>query len=170
MGKPTWGALADSLPSPTSNQQSSFGVIGDAAKAKGKSCYYWAVEKNCSNSAESCKYLHAYSPFGIAAKPGWTRSPSQWKKEWRNLQDGGGDEEEEGEEDEEGEGDGQGDGDGEGELVLEEVGQAELDGWGQPINQATDSSWGGNTLGEEKYRPPHIKAMEQQASHGAISW
>lgn len=47
-----------------------------------------------------------------------------------------------------------GDGDENGELVLEEV-----KGWGE-----------GNGWGEDKYKPPHIKALEEQAQTEVMEW
>jgi hypothetical protein len=169
MGKPTWGALADYLPAPTSTEQpapSNSGLTSTAEeqKAKGKSCYYWAVERKCSETAESCKYLHAHSPLGIAPRPGYSRGPNHWKKQWGEFQAK-----------RYGEGSGSGSGSVEGELVLEEVTEAELDGWGQPINKPAENTWGGNTTSDEdhKYKPPHVKAMEaieEQLSREAAGW
>ena len=47
-----------------------------------------------------------------------------------------------------------GSGDGEGELVLEEV-----NAWGEST-----------TAGDDKYKPPHIKAKEEQARIEAPGW
>lgn len=170
-GKPTWGALADSLPSPSPFTQTNVGIIGDGLKANSKSCYYWAVEKSCNNTAESCKYLHDYSPLGVAARPGFVKS-STWKREWRDHHNH--------EASENGAGDHSGDhaGDHAGDdLVLEEVevqvddtDDFELDGWGQRIPKSAQTTFGESTWGENRYRPPHIKALEEKFSREAAGW
>jgi hypothetical protein len=57
-----------------------------------------------------------------------------------------------------------------GDLVLEEVEQEEVDGWGQTTNTASDSAWGGNVWGDDKYKPPHIKALEDKVAQEAAGW
>jgi hypothetical protein len=156
-GKPTWGALADSLPSPSSTTQPNVGVIGDGLKANSKTCYYWAVAKSCNNSAESCKYLHEFSPLGIAPKPGWTKPASTWKREWRAQQD----QEVKLVED---------DLLHQNDLVLEEVVQGEVDGWGQPVQKQSQITWGGSVWGDDKYKPPQVKALEDQVAAQAVGW
>lgn len=165
MGKPTWGALADYLPAtvPTEQPAPSTSTLNDddeALKLKGKTCYYWAVEKKCTQTAESCKYLHAHSPLGIAAKPAYYK-PNHWKKQWGEFQAKMG-------------GEGSGGGSVEGELLLEEVPEVELDGWGQPIKKPAESTWAAKDVVEDhKYKPPHVKAMEaieEQLSREAAGW
>jgi hypothetical protein len=57
-----------------------------------------------------------------------------------------------------------------GDLVLEEVEQEEVDGWGQTINIASDSTWGGNLWGDDKYKLPHVKALEKKVAQEAAGW
>lgn len=152
-GKPTWGALADSLPPLSPNTQpSNLGVIGDGLKVNSKTCYYWAVTKNCTNTAEGCKYLHEYSPYGVAEKPGYTKPSAMWKREWRSQRD---QEEAEAERRQN-----------DNELVLEEVQQeVEVDGWGQPIQQSSENAWGDDT-----YKAPHVSALEERVAQSAVGW
>ena len=74
----------------------------------------------------------------------------------------------------------------EGELVLEEVtgegwnaggsswaetahlwGNGVVDGGRNPANEDALSAWGDSS---EKYKPPHIKALEEKAQMQAIGW
>jgi len=113
-GKASWGAAADYLPAT---------VPRDGMKT----CYYWAHDGKCNNSAERCKFAHYWSDKGVAPKPGFHRpwGVDSWVK---------------------GEGE---DGEVEGELVLQEV----VDAWG-----------------DNKYKPPHIKALEDKARQQAVGW
>lgn len=135
MGKPTWGALADSVPAPA--------PAPAAAPKIGYTCYFWATTGRCQNSTTTCKYLHELGTLGIARHPRGYRIPSNDQSRWREATSKEGNEW--GEQD-----------DGEGELVLEEV-----QGWG-------GSGWGEETL--DKYKPPHIKALEDQASTEFSGW
>lgn len=182
MGKPTWGALADSVPPTTTTttsqiQSSVFGnevsdesLLGPQGQAnvgvyKSKTCWYWANDaKGCSNSATDCKYLHEKCIGGVANKP------NSWKKfEWNRFGISG-------EKGSEGEGSGghawtiNGDaetdaGIDDGELVLEEV-RAASNGWAAETN-ASYSGWGEES---DRYKPPHIKALEDKALIEAVGW
>ena len=191
-GKPTWGALADHSPAqnPFHSHAGAAGA-GDSEYKPGrpqKTCWYWAHE-TCNNSAETCKYLHGYCAGGVAPKPsnnGWKKNWSRWDASGRpNLDDGssvaGG-----------------GDGYGsrwvtselreEGGLVLQVV-EEEVSGsggWGAAGEQPAACGPGGimdgpwkltenaaSTWGEaavDKYKPPHIKALEEQAQMAAVGW
>lgn len=72
MGKPTWGALADSLSS------SSTELVTDPKGKKG-TCWYWANNAKCKFSAESCKFLHEQSPAGVTLGR-WEELPN-WREE-----------------------------------------------------------------------------------------
>jgi hypothetical protein len=101
MGKPTWGALADS-DGPTSplpdghnirvashlqSSKSGFTPVQSSTNnPSGKrTCYFWASnEGKCQYSAEECKYLHDWSEFGIAHAPGWGSAKVQNWSRWEN--------------------------------------------------------------------------------------
>jgi hypothetical protein len=200
--KPTWGAIADHpewLAKHSAEPRSSHvGVIGEPLKETGKTCYYWAVLKNCNNTAESCRYLHEHSPHGVASKPSGSKVSSTWKREWRNLQD---------KEEMEAEGRRRENG-----LVLEEVVQdqeldawgepvqrssgavdgwgqptqrpseavdgwgqpiqrpsGEVDGWGEPIQRSSGTS-GANASTDSAYKPPHVRELEEMVAQAASSW
>lgn len=69
-GKPTWGSLADALPPPPAPvPNASTPNIDFKIFSKSKTCYYWATDGKCANSAEDCKYLHEYTSAGVAPKP-----------------------------------------------------------------------------------------------------
>jgi hypothetical protein len=61
MGKPTWGALADSLPTPSH--------IEYAPGKASKTCFYWATEGKCEFTAWTCECLHAHLVAGVASDP-----------------------------------------------------------------------------------------------------
>jgi hypothetical protein len=174
MGKPTWGALADSLPTPNHTEF--------APGRPSKTCFYWATKGKCEFSAETCKYLHAHCAAGVASEPGG----GSWKRvDWsrlRNLADGN----ESGNVDD---GNGWGNlaevsdvnggwgeytpGDQNGELVLEEV---QNESWGT-ASLSVSNGWGNaNGWGESsgssdgKYKPPHIKALEETAQISSGGW
>lgn len=58
----------------------------------------------------------------------------------------------------------------ESELVLEEVDQSEVDGWGQPVQKPSESTWGGGVWGDDKYKPPQVKALEDLVAQQAVGW
>ena len=191
MGKPTWGALAGSLPPTPTNT-----IEYKPGKAS-KTCWYWANDGKCEFSAEICKYLHGHSPAGGAPKPhtqGWKKSFdwSRLKKRdgenrnengtesghgekgngWGNLAEstavsGGWGEYTPSEED--------------GELVLEEVqndswgngngsasvGWGNANGWGESSGNASGEGWGSS---DDKYKTPRIKAHEEKAQIQAAGW
>ena len=191
MGKPTWGALAGSLPPTPTNT-----IEYKPGKAS-KTCWYWANDGKCEFSAEICKYLHGHSPAGGAPKPhtqGWKKSFdwSRLKKRdgenrnengtesghgekgngWGNLAEstavsGGWGEYTPSEED--------------GELVLEEVqndswgngngsasvGWGNANGWGESSGNASGEGWGSS---DDKNKPPRIKALEEKAQIQAAGW
>lgn len=93
--------------------------------------------------------------MGIAPKPGSKPAPT-WRREWRALQD-----QEQKEEVERPQ---------ESELVLEEVDQSEVDGWGQPVQKPSESTWGGGVWGDDKYKPPQVKALEDLVAQQAVGW
>ncbi|PBP18008.1 hypothetical protein BUE80_DR011165 [Diplocarpon rosae] len=81
-GKPTWGSIADCVPTPTANHTDSQ-VASPSAPAspatKGsenfttdvaskKTCWFWANQNHCNNT--SCRFQHAQSPYGVATRPG----------------------------------------------------------------------------------------------------
>ena len=145
-------------------------------------CWYWARDGTCGYSAENCKYLHEHTSQGVAPRP-WKKLPSWGTHTRRRPRDG------ETAEDAIVNGEGTVDGWGEekenddsGEMVLEEVnaedsvtvagwgviGDGGAGGWGRdtPVQDAA-SGWGGQ---EDRYKPPHIKALEQKAMIEAVGW
>jgi hypothetical protein len=186
MGKPTWGALADSLPPPTPIEPTEY-KPGRASKT----CYYWANDGKCEFTAETCKYLHGPSPVGVAPKP----SRDSWKRiDWSRLRKRDGQNETETENGTAEENNGWGKpadssdvnggwgeytpGEEDGDLVLEEVqspgwvaspgwssGNGKANGWGESSGSA--EGWGSS---DDKYKPPHIKALEEKAQTQAAGW
>jgi hypothetical protein len=74
MGKPTWGALADSLPIPNHTEY---------APKPSKTCFYWTTDGKCEFTAENCKYLYAHCAAGVASKPG----RDSWKRvDWSRVE------------------------------------------------------------------------------------
>lgn len=186
MGRPTWGALADTSPTVGHADPDSFTVpqveLSDQKK-RGLTCWYWARDGNCENSAEDCKYLHEHTPKGIAPRP-WKKLPS-WGPSWRRSRDGEDGETVNGDGTVSGWGEVEDDGEREnsGELVLEEVsaedsmsiagwgviGDGGAGGWGRdtPVqDSASASGWGP----DDRYKPPHIKALEEKAMIEAVGW
>lgn len=146
-GKPTWGSKADLALSTTSPSLS-----GKTADSKGRvlTCYFWKHEK-CTYSPEECKYLHAESRAGTAKRPTTHYQPKKWATEsWVK----GGDK------------DGSSDSKSE-KLILEEV-KGEGSTWGDA------SAWGdvdvGSTWGEDKYKPPHVLALENKLMQQKHGW
>jgi hypothetical protein len=165
MGKPTWGALADSVSPSSPAMNTPPKGFSNSDKTGLKTCWYWAND-TCTNSPQDCKYLHEFSVAGVAPKP--ARSLSLWKrasasKPWRaESQDDVGEESVWGDETE-----GAG-GEGQGEMVLEEAsddrwGNSEWNGAGESVNDA----WG---VAEDKYRAPHVRALEQRAAMAINGW
>jgi hypothetical protein len=191
MGKPTWGALADSLPpTPTDTIEYKPGKVS-------KTCWYWANDGKCEFSAETCKYLHGHSAAGVAPKPhtqGWKKSFDWSRLRKRDGENGYENGTESGHEEE---GNGWGNlaessavsggwgeytpGEEDGELVLEEVqndswgngngsasvGWGNANGWGESSGGAGGEGWGNS---DDKYKPPHIKALEEKAQIQAAGW
>ncbi|PVH69021.1 hypothetical protein DL98DRAFT_661894 [Cadophora sp. DSE1049] len=194
MGKPSWGALADSIPPPTTAQiQAQIAPSSPLALGQGdgesmrdttkafKTCWYWANE-TCQNTAEQCKYLHNHCVAGVAPKPsGWKNNWSRWGKSeatdefgrsatWRKDNEQRVDEKAEEEE--------------EGELVLETVDDGtdwkEEDevGWGESAQPpgSTTESWNQDHLNNgwgdpaDKYKPPHVKALEEKSLKEQVGW
>ncbi len=147
MGKPTWGALADSVPSlaPTTGYDTSMNDVKFSIKSK--TCWYWANDGNCVNTAETCKYLHEHTANGVAPKPtAWRKRDFNWQ---RNRDE-------------------QGTEDYEGESVLEEAvtaWQNETESIMAP--EDATSPWGAPG---DRYKPPHVKAMEEKARIEALGW
>jgi hypothetical protein len=176
MGKPTWGALADSLPTPPT--PASADMVEYKFTKAAKTCWYWANDGKCQNTADSCKYLHEHCAAGVAPKPNsykrinWSRWAPR-EKSGENSGDGenGNGSEGTGNENWDSNGWGEETGAEEGELVLEEVqgsdswGVGGSAGWG---NASSTVGWGESS--EDKYKPPHIKALEQKAQIEAIGW
>ncbi|TAQ89489.1 hypothetical protein B7494_g2167 [Chlorociboria aeruginascens] len=155
-GKPTWGALVDYLPSPTASETSPITppspFAANASSEKNLTCWYWA-QGNCVNTAQTCKYVHAFTYSGVARRP-WHK-PTQWKLEtWKR-----GEEEGEANDDEQAEG--------EGDFVLEEATSV----WGRgndvPAWESEEfqhgKSWSKERPSREKYQPPHVKAQHSSA-------
>ena len=184
MGRPTWGALADASPAVGHADPDSFTVPEvdpssrvSAEQKRNMTCWYWANNGKCDYSAESCKYKHEHTANGVATRP-WKPRPSWVAPTWRQEKDGesvindatvnfggtvAGDENEDGNS---------------GNLVLEEVnadtvarwgviGDGGAGGWGRdtPI-EVSSSGWGQ----EDRYKPPHIKALEEKAMIEAVGW
>ncbi|CZR64049.1 uncharacterized protein PAC_13946 [Phialocephala subalpina] len=172
MGKPSWGALADFAPPSSSttvpvsasvqSDETAPGPSGQAniGPVKSLTCWYWQNdEKGCQNSAEDCKYLHKKCEGGVANRP------NSWKKmSWNRFATST----------TTGEkatgcawtinGDAETDAGVDGELVLEEVKESEsADAWGVSSSLA---GWGG----DDRYKPPHIKALEEIALVEAVGW
>jgi hypothetical protein len=181
LGKPTWGALADSSQTlghanPDSFTEPEVAADSSDSRARAMTCWYWARDGKCNYTAETCKYLHAHTTKGVAPRP-WQKFPSWGTHTWKRKEDG----------DETVDGEGTVGGWGEGEvengdeLVLEEVngddsvsiagwgviGDGGAGGWGRdtPVPDGT-SGWGG----DDKYKPPHIKALEEKAKVEAVGW
>ncbi|KAK0111562.1 hypothetical protein ONS95_001913 [Cadophora gregata] len=192
MGKPTWGALADSIPPPTTaqiqaqiaptpaplalGQGEGESMMRDPSKAF-KTCWYWAND-TCQNTAETCRYLHNHCAAGVAPKPsGWKNNWSRWGKSeatdefgrsatWRR------DNEQKAEDEEEG------------ELVLETVDdggdwkEEDENGWGESAQPpgSTTGSWNQDHLNNgwgdpaDKYKPPHVKALEEKSLKEQVGW
>jgi len=182
MGKPTWGALADSLPTASSITSSSTEIVEYKPGKASKTCWYWAQDGKCQNSADSCKYLHEHCAAGVAQRPNtWKRI--NWSRWGNEKKDGENGDENETEENGNGSGGSYSWGDEtsfaeEGELVLEEVqgndswgteGDSVSAGWGNGWGNAEHSGGWGESSGE-KYKPPHIKALEEKAQIEAIGW
>ena len=69
-GRPTWGSLADALPPPPAPVPNvATPNIDFKIFSRSKTCYYWATDGKCANSAEDCRYLHEYTSAGVAPKP-----------------------------------------------------------------------------------------------------
>ena len=146
MGKPTWGALADYVVSPS--------IAADVkpdALGRTKTCWYWAnLEGKCNNSAETCRYLHAFTYAGVASRP------TQWKKPWDRW--------------------GPSSADGtdavEKESVLDVKGdtseEGEISENSRGLGEPSVSAWGESPT--DKYKPPHIKALEEKAKIEEIGW
>jgi hypothetical protein len=101
MGKPTWGALADAnspasplpaghnvrLSSHLQGSNAGFTPVESTIMAPNKfTCHFWANEGKCQFSAEECKYMHDWSPNGVAKPPSkWNgqkiQSWTRWGKE-----------------------------------------------------------------------------------------
>jgi len=173
MGKPTWGALADYAPTPIGEAQAA-DTSGSDLKFSSKrlTCWYWANDGRCNNTAESCKYLHEYTPNGIAKQPHnykrsiWDRWSAKEKAErnWEDQTENGDDAQTETEV--------EGDGEGMGEFVLEEA-TVGSDGLGNA--SMAESVWGGSQMTgwespSDKYKPPHIKALEEKALIETVGW
>lgn len=71
----------------------------------------------------------------------------------------------------EGSGEGDGEGDGEGEMVLEEVKDEGDDGWGKAEwgaeGENSNDAWG---AADDRYKAPHVRALEQRAAMAANGW
>lgn len=157
MGRPTWGSLADSLPPAAPFAEANENEFKYSSKSK--TCWYWANDGKCNNTADTCKYLHEHTPNGVAAKPGqWRKREFNWSRGRDSQFVGGG---EDGEEEE------------------EEEGEDMTPGWELTDENANTEDWGHNphvveTPGwespSEKYKPPHLKALEEQASIDALPW
>ena len=143
-------------------------------------CWYWARDGKCNYTAETCKYLHEHSPKGVAPRP-WQKFPTWGAHTWKRGSDS---DAVDGEGAVDGWGKAEGDeGDNFGELVLEEVnaedsmsiagwgviGDGGAGGWGRdtPVPDVA-SAWGGGS--DDKYKPPHIKALEEKARIEAVGW
>ena len=173
LGKPTWGALADSSQPAGHAHPDSFTVpeVGQDlsdSRAKTMTCWYWARDGNCNYTAESCKYLHEHTQKGIAPRP-WQKFPSWGQPNWKRKEDG--DETV----------DGWGEAETANELVLEEVNGSDtvsIAGWGV-IGDGGAGGWGRDTPapdaasawgGDDRYKPPHVKALEEKARVEAVGW
>jgi hypothetical protein len=174
MGKPTWAALADSLPGASTSEPVEY-KPGRASKT----CWYWANDGKCQNSAETCKYLHEHCAAGVAPRPNtWRRiNWSRWGPSEKNGETEKGSEENEngnggtyswGEETA---------GEEEGELVLEEVQGSDSwgtgngsAGWGNGWGNVESSGGGWGESSDDKYKAPHIRALEEKAQIEAIGW
>ncbi|EHK96443.1 hypothetical protein M7I_7837 [Glarea lozoyensis 74030] len=101
MGKPTWGALADidgpasplpaghnvRLSSHLQGSKAGFTPVESTIVPPNKfTCHFWANGGKCQFSATECKYMHDWSPNGVAKPPSkWNgqkiNSWSRWGKE-----------------------------------------------------------------------------------------
>lgn len=183
MGKPTWGALADSSLVTGHADPDSFSppqVTSTDEKGRTMTCWYWAHDGKCNYTADTCKYLHEHTSKGVVPRPGqkvsswgahtWKRGEGRETIERRaggpvaaSSEAGGGIGHD-------------------GELVLQEVnaedsmsnagwgviGDGGTGGWGRdtPVLDM-DSAWGG---ADSRYKPAHIKALEEKARMEAVGW
>ncbi|RDL36208.1 uncharacterized protein BP5553_06820 [Venustampulla echinocandica] len=156
-GKPTWGAAGDYVP-PTP-------PTGPSADKSKYTCHFWANGGNCTYPADKCKYLHAWSTAGVAGRPGrsfggkvidWNRSA---RAEKADAIDGWGSSEGWGADTSGGWGASPTTGEAaDDEFVLEEV------------NGSSGTAQGGWDSGADKYKPPHIKALEERALEPSTMW
>jgi hypothetical protein len=108
------------------------------AWTKTKTCYYWAMEGKCSYSEEQCKYLHAHTGTAIAARPFWKVTPKKWELDtWKKPEEGSD----------------------EGDSVLDKV-KDEGSAWGDV--SACEDVAEGNAWGGDKYKPPHVVALNNK--------
>ncbi|PBP28517.1 hypothetical protein BUE80_DR000481 [Diplocarpon rosae] len=96
-GKPTWGSIADFVPTPTANDSDSQVASPSpppSPATKGnekftsdvgskKTCWFWANLNRCNNT--SCRFQHAQSPYGVATRPGFWNKKSANPKSWDRV-------------------------------------------------------------------------------------
>jgi hypothetical protein len=146
-GKPTWGSKADLALSATSPSASGFAPLDPRHRTL--TCHFWKTGK-CTKSAEKCNYLHADSPAGVAKRPGSymgqipkARTMESWVKSVNKEGESGSEEN--------------------GEELILEVKDEQGSVWGEPSPWAGGDT--GSTWGDDKYKPPHVVALENKVMH-----
>lgn len=133
MGKPTWGAAADLMPSPSHE------YIPDP-KGREKTCWYWA-NATCEYDTDSCRFLHRHVPAGVMPRP--PDKQTYWKRSRKES------------------------------FSPLEGQDSPYGGWGNGTpdlmdQDAAESAWGDHS--SEKYKPPHVKALEEKERMKAAGW
>lgn len=158
-GKPTWGSKADLALSPPSPSVS--GSVALDPRHKTLTCHFWKTGK-CTKSAEKCNYLHADSPAGVAKRPGSYIGPHAQPKvrtmeSWVRAVGKEGSNEGESGSKENGE-----------ELILKEIKDEQGSVWGESSPCADGDT--GSTWADNKYKPPHVVALENKVMQQTHGW
>jgi hypothetical protein len=109
-------------------------------KGREKTCWYWA-NANCEYSADSCRFLHKHVPAGVMPRP-----PDK-KDYWKRGRKG---------------------------AYVPAEGQDVSNGeWGDGNTdlmdqEAVEFTWVDNST--EKYKPPHVKALEEKEQMKSADW
>jgi hypothetical protein len=141
MGKPTWGAAADYVLSAGGSAGGmEMGTGKGDEKGRVKTCWYWA---NYEGKCNNTSETCKYLHEFTSA--GVATRPIQWKKPWTRW----GTESENGKEE-----------------GGEEEGESSERAWGKTDESV--SAWGESST--DKYKPPHIKALEEKAKIEEMGW
>jgi hypothetical protein len=109
-------------------------------KGREKTCWYWA-NASCEYTADSCRFLHKHVPAGVMPRP--PDKQSYWKRGRKSVYD------------------------------HSDENAMTNDGWGTGTTdlmdqEAAESAWG--DCSSEKYKPPHVKALEEKERMKAEAW